>query len=631
MIDLDGNLIRAPLPGESLYGYLAEIVAAQGLDRIALLSGESDREHGHRPHLATGAQDEIPDLADALGIDVAELELRSHPTLPEDPGRRAFFGTSIARIDLRSRTRFFSPAALEKAPVHQAIWTLRIPFDVETGEILIADCVLCSRIQRWRHTAGVAFCDDCGESLIRPVERIDPDLLFDLVPAVGLTHPDPAERASSLAALPDEVASLGPADAFELLLRLVPVIEPECGWTSCGRIWRNDPHAIARGMAGAWRILAGWPVAMTDLISSNIATSDRRHSDGNRGATSRFLRLRDLSYLSEALRDVIRRLHESIDTTGPDGERLRSLTLTSVEVSRLINYGTAQVVALRRQGVFRTIGLARGPVMVPVFDRDEVMEVAGELRTRRDLDRANGLFGLPYYAVEQLCALGHLPLLTHPFFAARYTEPQTTKAKLDDLVDRLTANRKPRTDDSRPILEEMRSVGGRLKPWDAVIEAMLSGALRYSLDDGADPVFDRVRVRRADLTPHIATPITRPPEVTPLTARIDTAYPVLTHMTKCDAAEVLNLAVNQATKLLSAFPTTPKPIVPISEVQRLARTYVTNTEIGARLEIPTQTVRKAARDLSIAQASDAGYERIHEPALIDACRELIAERHHRSG
>jgi hypothetical protein len=228
VIDLDKDLLRGPLPGESLYGYLAEIIAAQGLGRIALLSGESDREHGHRPHLATGAQDELPELADALGIDVAELELRSHPLIAGDPGRRAFFGTSIARVDLRPRTRFFSPAALERSPIHRAIWTLRIPFDVDTGEILISDCGLCSRIQRWRHTAGVAFCDGCGESLIRPVERVDAKLLADLAPAVGLTHPDPAIRASSLTSLPDDIASLGPADAFELLLRLVPVVEPAC-------------------------------------------------------------------------------------------------------------------------------------------------------------------------------------------------------------------------------------------------------------------------------------------------------------------------------------------------------------------------------------------------------------------
>jgi hypothetical protein len=387
---------------------------------------------------------------------------------------------------------------------------------------------------------------------------------------------------------------------------------------------------IARGIALAWRVLAGWPGAMTDLISRDIATADRRHSDGNRGATSRFLRLRHLDYLPEGLREVIRRLHESIDTSGPNGEGLRRTTMTSVEVSNTLSVGTAPIVALRRQGAFRTIGLARGAVMVPVFDRAEVLRVAGQIPTRRDLDRANGLLGLPYYAVEQICALGHLPLLTHPFFTARYNEPQTTKAALDALVDRLVANRKPRTADGRPIVEEMKVIGGRLKPWDAVIEAMLSGGLDYSLDDGAGAVFDRIRVRRIDLAPHIAMPITRAPATTPLTHRIDPTFTILTTMTKGDAAEVLNLAVRQATSLLKVYPTTPEPIVPIVDVEWLAQTYVTNTEIGARLEIPTQTVRKAARDLGIAQGSEAGYERVHEPALIAACWKLIAERRHRS-
>ena len=193
------------------------------------------------------------------------------------------------------------------------MWQLRIPFDTDTGEILVSNCPLCGQTQRWRHSAGIAFCDRCGESLDQPAERLDEDLLANLKLAVGLTHTDPARRAASLALLPNEIASLGPAMAFELLLRLVPMAEPACRWNRGDRIWRNDPHDIAMGMHGAWQILAGWPKAMTSRISRDIATADRRYSDGNRGATLRFLNLRDAPYLRQVLREIVQRLYNSIE------------------------------------------------------------------------------------------------------------------------------------------------------------------------------------------------------------------------------------------------------------------------------------------------------------------------------
>jgi hypothetical protein len=617
---------RAPYPGESLYGFVADVTGANKLVRVALIAGAADRMHGHRPQLATTGWDELPALAKILEVDLAELQLRSHHVLPNDPGRRAFFGTSVAKADISTRVRRFSPAALAKKPFHRAMWQLRIPFDDETGEILVSDCPLCRQTQRWRHSAGVGFCDGCGDSLDQPTDCIEDELLPEITLAVGLTHTDPARRAASLAALPHEVAALGPAMAFELLLRLVPVAEPRCSWSSADRIWRNDPHLIARGMHGAWRLLSCWPNAIRNRISQDIAAANRRFADGNQGATLRFLKLRDAEYLQQNLREVIRRLHESIDTAGPNGPRLRGETMTCVEVAKALSHGTAQVVALRRNSIFRTIGVARGPVLVPAFDRAEVMDVACDKRGRRDLDRANARLGLPYYAVEQLSALGRLPLLTHPFFKARYAEPQTTREALDHLCDRLIRDRTSRTPDDRPILTEMRMVGGRLKPWDAVIEAMLSGDLPYSLVDGTSPIFQRVHVRRENLLPYLQAQITRGEAITQLKTRIDTEFPFIDTMTKCDAAEVLNLAVKQATMLLSEYGTTPEPIVPIAEIEKMAKTYVTNTEIAVRLDMASQTVRGVARRLGIKRACEAGYERVHEAELVEALQATITTK-----
>lgn len=610
---------RQPYLGESLYGFLADVTAANGLIRIGLITGDAER-YGHRPQLATAARDDLQPVAEMLEVDVDELEHRSYQIVDGDTARRTFFGTTVAKADIRTRTRFFSPAALAKQPFHQAMWQLRIPFDIETGEILVSECRFCRRVQRWRHAAGIDCCDSCGDSLEQITDRIDDEILPEVALAVGLTHTDPTKRGESLALLPAEISCLGAATAFEMLLRLVPVTEAGCTWSKGYRLWGNDPHAIASGMCRAWRMMLAWPGSMSERINQDLTTSGTRHSDGNRGQTIRFLGLRNLEYLPQSLRDVIQRIHASIDTAGPNGAALRAKTMTCGEVGKVLSYGTAQVVALRRRGAFRTIGAARGSLMVPLFDRDEVMLLERDKRHRRDLDQSNAVLGLPYYAIEQLSALGRIPLLKHPFFTARFTAPQTTSTALEELIDLLMTARSPTQTGWVPMLDAMHMVGGRLKPWDAVIEAMLDGDLPYSLTDGPTAVFERVRVDRECLRGHLATPITRNGAITPLTGRIDPHFPYLDLMSKVGAAEVLNLAVRQATRLLSAFPTTNQPIIPIEEVERIAYSHVTNIEIASSLGVPHQTVRSAARALGIRQSSDAGYERIYETKIVAAVK-----------
>lgn len=48
--------------------------------------------------------------------------------------------------------------------------------------------------------------------------------------------------------------------------------------------------------------------------------------------------------------------------------------------------------------------------------------------------------------------------------------------------------------------------------------------------------------------------------------------------------------------------------------------HITNTEIAAKLGIPHQTVRSAARSLGISRVSEAGYDRDREAEIVEAFR-----------
>lgn len=371
-------------------------------------------------------------------------------------------------------------------------------------------------------------------------------------------------------------------------------------------------------MHGAWCLLLEWPGSLVDRISRDLAGSPARFSDGNGGATLTFLKLRNAGYIAQPLREIVGTLHESIDTAGAHGQELRRATMTSVEVAKYLRTGTREVVTLRRRGAFRTVGVARGSVLVPAFDRQEVEAIDRDMSRRLDLNRVNVRLGLPYYAVEQLCALGHIPLLKRPFFAARYVEPQTSRDAADRLEERLLFGRAGALDDARPLQVAMQMVGGRLKPWDAVVEAMLRGQLPYVVVEGREPLFRRIMVAKRDLLPFAFLPIARSGAAAPLMGTIDAGFDFDNRMTKRDAAEVLNLATRERTRLLAPYSTTPDPVVPVEAVLDLAARFVTNVEIAGRLGVPYQRVRLAAADIGIRRSSEAGYERSQEAAIVDA-------------
>lgn len=610
---LPGDLeVRPPIPGESLDGYVAEITAANDLMKVRRISGSGGVAHGHRPQLTTTGWTSLPGLAELLGVDVAELQLRSHPFVGPDQTRRAFFGTTVHRIDLRHRERFFSPAALATASHHRAMWQLRLPFDCETGELLVSTCPrpTCGKVQRWRHSAGVRYCDSCVQDLSgQDVPRLEEDLLPAYRLATGLTHTEPGTRRECLSQLPEPVQALGADMAFELLLRLVPVLEPGCVWRSTSRLWANDPFQIASGMRKAWQVLQGWPDAILDTIAQQLAIATVHASDGNNGRTTDFLRLRAGAHVPLAVADAIRTLHEGIDEDGPNGERVRLQTMDCKEASRVIGIGTGKLVPLRRQGALKSTTIARGPLIIAGFDRAEIEKVASDIQERCDLTAAGVALGLPYYGVEQLCALGHVTRLAHPYFEARYHELQVTQGSLEAFVERISRKKANGLGSTVPITSALRMVGGRLKPWDAIVTAMLSGDLPFEIAGRTQPLFGRIRVRKADLQIPAAELITRPGAETPLTHRMDPAFAFADRLTKRDAGEVLNLTPKQFTPLLSSYPSNPGRTVPIEDVLRIADQFISTTEIAERLDTTYKAVLGKVGELGILRRSEAGFER----------------------
>ena len=591
----------APIPFESLDGYAARVSAENRLDRVSCLTQWAAIGEGHRPHVSTKGWYDPNALAEVLQVDLSEVTSRTYTPVDGSMKRMHFFGTTVHRSDLHTRIRKFSPKALAMAPFHRALWQLRIPFDIETGELLRSTCPSCGLVQRWRVSIDIDACDECVHDLTSaPMASVPEELLPKVRLAVGLTHPDPHERAKSLAALPHDIAVVGAAEAFELLIRLTPVIDPDLRW-GADRIWGNDPIQIAHAMDGAWDVLASWPDTFYSLALERMIGATRRHSDGNKGATIRFLKSRNSPHISGGAAEVIRQLYDAIDLTGPNAASIRDRTLETRAAGEAIGLSTARVAFFRRKGALANVLIVRNGAPYTTFDRAEIAQIVADMANRFDLNFATQILGVPFYGLEQMVAMNQIAPLSHPYFAARYDEPQVDRRSVVSVATDLEMRARRSASGAIPLKQALHLYGGDLKPWGSLMGALLSRSapLPFALSEGDGPIAERICVSESDFRAFLKS-------VPTFSAR---AASGAKFTTKRDAAEILNISQRQLCKLFPTVKLSSARNIPIAAVITLAEEYIALSELQARTGQTPKEIFKRLRGAGISRESPAGYAR----------------------
>src|SRR3546814_3875620 len=108
--------------------------------------------------------------------------------------------------------------------------------------------------------------------------------------------------------------------------------------------------------------------------------------------------------------------------------------------------------------------------------------------------------GLPLYAIEQLCCLGIID--PEPHLGVLHLRPDIMikRSSSEVLYSRLetTAQPSPTGPGTPPLGTAARRVGGRMKPWGAIVAALPDGSITYWRT--SEPTHARrLRVRRADM------------------------------------------------------------------------------------------------------------------------------------
>lgn len=577
--------VRRPLPpieGESLDGFIARVAAHNMVDKALAISSLGGVSYGHRPDLSTHGWEGLPAVAECLQVDIADLHHRSYPLT--DPARdlRLFFGTPLERRHLELRTRRFSPAGLRLSNHHRALWQLRLfPFCIETWEHLLDKCPRCHAAQRWYRPNGIERCDYCVEDLRRaPSDPVPPEYREAALAAVGLVHPDPERRSASLKRLPLAIQSLGAGPALELLVLLLPLFDRAMPGTRAGkrRTWDAPPSRITAAVAKAWPLLEGWPSAVLDLLAENIAAAPSRYSDGAHGMAIYFLNTAG-AHAHPAVNEAMARLRAEVDVDGPRGDAIRATTLDVKSLSKLLGHGTQQLSRIRRSGGLPTIFTLKGSRAVARYDAAKVAEIRRIFEVRLSFERAAWLLGISYHGVEQLAAIRLLPTITHPYFPLRYGGPQTTLPGLQELQQRIEAGAARAVPDPIRLRSAVAVIGGRLKPWGPIVQALLDRAIPYSLNQTGERLTQRIEIGRSSLAALARIHFERQgyPDI-----------PFAESMTRHDAGEALNLQPKEYTPLLKCYESgdhASERIVPVGEVERLAQELIGSAEVALRLGI----------------------------------------------
>lgn len=561
-----------PRPGQSLGGLLMEGAAALGERTVRGLLAEAGMTIVDLLHHAASPE-QLAVLADALDLPSDALASRQHPLLPGEGRRRSFFDVSVDDRLLEKRTRRFAPASLADEPWHKASWQLRaLPFCERSWTLLTDACHSCGTVQRWSRAWGPELCDACAVPLGEgSTPAVPEDLHASLRLAAGLAHHDAARRAESMAALPDGLRRLGAGGCVDVLCAVAPVVDPSIR----GRHHQHlpagnaDPARIVVAVARAWDLIADWPGGLLAECDVRMARRTGRHGDGNAGATTALMSIGQRQAASAPLVRAVADLRAIVS------ER-QSSYIGTWEFAQRAGVGVRAVTTFRRMGrIPSVLGFSKRDAPIPMLLASEADRGRREVVGAMYAENAASLLGCTYRAVEELVELG--VLIRSPFLVSkrRIDHMRIEAAGLQALVDAVTDRAAAEGDGlDLPLARAMWAVGGRLKPWSRVLEALRDGELRFAMRPGSGPFASRIMIRSDDVA-------------TLLKLRSDFADDderFAACMTRKDAFAVLNTEARRSPDLLSDWPSPSgtNRVVPTIDLLRLAGRHVTCRELAWR-------------------------------------------------
>jgi predicted DNA-binding transcriptional regulator AlpA len=457
-----------PLPDESIAGFILRTARWNYLDCASLLRS-INAVHSSMSIWACVASAPA-EAASRLGTSLQEIKLRAYaPSAPGEKHMIDYFGTPLERYRLNLHTRRISPESLRVSVHHRANWEIAaLNFCPESWEFLIDQCPRCRGKLTWR-TSELNVCGACGSDLTHVgVTKVDPCDREMLALAASLVHPLEARRRSARATLPETFQTFSETAIFDLALifsRTLRRHSPD-PWL------RSDLRPSSR-LAKAMELVFDFPHSFERTVASshhdNVRQSELLLQWGDELASSRYPELRRFGQTVTIMRGP-RRLRAMREARG---------MLTLRETASRLQIQRSAVTRLVRLGAFGS-STQRGAVRVLKWFDPQIVELIGDrLRDRISAREIERTFGLPRTAIEQLVSLRLLHVTDDPAVRELYGGLQFRRHSFNFVIDCVRAALvEPEPDVPRITLADLfQGVGGREKPWGAIIDALLTDQL----------------------------------------------------------------------------------------------------------------------------------------------------------
>lgn len=155
------------------------------------------------------------------------------------------------------------------------------------------------------------------------------------------------------------------------------------------------------------------------------------------------------------------------------------------DVQRLLSLDAPQTDALRERPEIRYERTTRSSHRKGRFDADQIDQLASIFRGSIPFNSCTGTLKLPLYAIEQCCRQGVLEREDHPTFMDLKSRTSVRLRSLNALDAGLArvCSRRPLPLSAVSLAVASKRIGGRLKPWGSIIQAMMDGAIEFWMAD----------------------------------------------------------------------------------------------------------------------------------------------------
>lgn len=590
-------------PGESLQSILVRSACAHVLPKTAPILNAAGLLKFRPGRLQNLDDQSLIRLAQVLRQNPQELLSRSISMESPADAHRVFMAKGL--IDLEAR--WLAPITFSTSQFHQFVWNVKLlPYCPLSGERLVNRCRDCGHRLGWFATTGLGTCEACGCVIGPSTEPKLPDnALSGYRRIAALMSIDRSAQQLALNEISPELRGFSPSKLASAAIALVAVFRSQGGdrrkFTTLDAAAASD---IGEIVSSAGDLLVDWQANATNMLQH---AADRLAADYG-GFRKLWLALKTLADPNKNEANASEIVAAGLPCLAGNmwaARKTESRSYQTQEVVLRLGVHNSKVRKLADEGILKVLQLPSLRRRNVLFEADQVDALRSRIEATQMLTAFATTHELPFYAAEQLAAIGLIEHDGHRAFGVIYGKARVTKESVSEFLKAIRSNTRSGRGppDLIPLRDGMKAFGGKEKAWGTVLQAIQTGAL---------PCWPSTEPFRLAT---LMVPMAELRELNNMTFdRSAFQFAFNDKVSQRDAEEILNISPKtlqdaNLIQLLEFEKTGKGAYAPLADVMVFARTVVSRSELAARWDVPISKIGRDRRLTGVSRVS-FGWNRI---------------------